>query len=260
MPDVPSSWGSLLAGGTAALVVDCIIYPLDSIKTRSQAKGGFLKNGGYKGLYKGVTSVAACTIPSASVFFFTYEKFKEAVPLQGSLNHLVSSSLAELISCAILAPAEIVKQRAQVSKTLKTGQIVRSLVLGRDVKGLVNGYVGLVSRNVPVTAIQFMIYENFKARYRSHVAREKLTALESGVCAGAAGSIAAGITTPMDVIKTRMMLAQSQASLYGTAVGIVQKEGVRALFKGVWLRVVWTSLGLSLYLGSYEAMKEYIDG
>ena len=30
--------------------------------------------------------------------------------------------------------------------------------------------------------------------------------------------------------------------------------------KGAQLRVFWTGLGLSLYLGSYEAIKNYIDG
>ena len=259
MSDVPSSWGSLLAGAAAATVVDGIIYPLDSIKTRTQAQGGLAKNGGYKGLYRGITSVAACTIPSASIFFFSYEKFKAGIPLAGWSNHLLSSTLAELLSCLVLTPAEIVKQRAQISKTQRTSQILRELVRG-DFKVWVNGYAGLVARNVPVTALQFVIYEDFKARLRIRLSRERLSALESAACAGASGSIAAAVTTPMDVIKTRTNLRPESTGLFNTAGEVMRESGVRGLFRGLGLRVIWTSLGVSLYLGSYEAMKTMIDG
>lgn len=299
MGDTPTSFGSLLAGATAATVVDSIIFPLDTIKTRTQATGGLAKNGGFKGLYRGIGSVAVCTIPSASIFFFSYEKFKSASlasGITGWKGHLLSSALAEALSCAVLTPAEIVKQRAQVSQSRNTMEILRNLLKGRDVKGLVSGYYGLLGRNVPVTAIQFVLYENFKDRLRLYqsgrtrlnegVRERKLTAVESGLCAGASGSIAAGVTTPMDVLKTRVMLAQSSSSsssadsgsdkvdqkatreaqlrkqqgMLATAKVIVREEGPKALFRGLGLRVVWTSLGLSLYLGSYEAMKNYIDG
>lgn len=279
----PTSFGSLLAGATAATVVDSIIFPLDTIKTRSQAPGGLVKNGGYRGLYRGIASVTSCTIPSASLFFFSYEKFKglseEYLGLRDWRGHLLSSSLAETISCAVLAPAEIVKQRAQVTSTQRTGEILRDLIRGRDVKGLINGYIGLLARNVPVTAIQFVLYENFKGRYgeykkglhhkidKSKDGKVKLSALESGLCAGASGSIAAAVTTPMDVIKTRVMLRKGDAheapgkgGMIQVGTKIVREEGVKALFKGLGLRMLWTSVGLSLYLGSYEAMKNYIDG
>lgn len=303
--DRPSSFGSLVAGATAATVVDSIIFPLDTIKTRSQASGGFIKNGGYTGLYRGIGSVVVCTVPSASIFFFTYEKFKGLCDqaasqngsgsfLKGWKGHLVASSAAEAISCAVLAPAEIVKQRAQISTQQNSRQILQDLVKGKDLRGLWQGYVGLLGRNVPVTAIQFVLYENFKDRYRSSkvtagsnssfgarksegrgkVGDVKLSAIESGLCAAGSGSIAAAVTTPMDVLKTRIMLQSSSPSEHQSKTQyekshksmvqlgkqVFREEGVRGLFKGLGLRVIWTSMGLSLYLGSYEAMKNYIDG
>lgn len=295
----PTSFGSLLAGAGAATVVDGLIFPLDTIKTRSQAPGGLSANGGYAGLYRGIASVASCTIPSAALFFFSYEKFKgvtDTLPhMRGWRGHLVSSAAAEALSCAVLAPAEIVKQRAQVSATKETSVVIlRDLLRGRDLRGLWHGYVGLLARNVPVTAIQFVLYENFKGRYKLYKKgsrgtkegpgttgngmgkeddgkkkkEDRLSAIESGMCAGASGSIAAAITTPMDVVKTRVMIRKPDAGGESSAKGgmlnvgrtILREEGVRALFRGLGLRVVWTSLGLSLYLGSYEAMKNYIDG
>ncbi|BFZ54788.1 hypothetical protein PYCC9005_001825 [Savitreella phatthalungensis] len=282
-----SSLGSLLGGACAAMCVDSIIFPLDTIKTRSQAEGGLVKNGGYKHLYRGIGSVVVCTIPSAATFFYGYEKLKAAVPwahTAPAANHLVASSLAEALSCIVLAPAEVVKQRAQVSSGTQhnSRQILRDLLAGRDWDNLRKSYYGLLARNVPVTAIQFMLYEAAKTRYRARkwderhpgqsrdnvdykeINKIRLGALESGLCAAASGSFAALITTPLDVTKTKVMLAQNDKDAHSTILTVgrrlVRDGGWTALFKGVHLRVFWTGLGLSLYLGSYEAIKGYVDG
>ena len=40
-----------------------LLFPLDTVKTRLQAPQGFLKAGGFKGIYKGIGPVMACTGP-----------------------------------------------------------------------------------------------------------------------------------------------------------------------------------------------------
>lgn len=95
----------------------------------------------------------------------------------------------------------------------------------------------------------------------------------TALSAGLAGGVAATITTPIDVVKTRVMLAaagegeqhKSASSPSGSrgafAVGkeIYIKEGMRGLFKGGSLRSVWTALGLGLYLSAYETGRMYFE-
>lgn len=103
--------------------------------------------------------------------------------------------------------------------------------------------------------------------------RAGLTALSASV----SGSIASVVTTPIDVVKTRVMLSageraavemgsggqrDSKSSIRGTwAVGkqIVKDEGARGLFRGGMIRSVWTAVSLSLYLGLYEGGRFYLE-
>ena len=58
----PSFLISLISGGIAGTTVDVALYPLDTIKTRLQAPQGFLKAGGFSGVYKGLSAAAAVGI------------------------------------------------------------------------------------------------------------------------------------------------------------------------------------------------------
>ena len=76
------------------------------------------------------------------------------------------------------------------------------------------GYTALAGRNLPFTAMQFPMFERLKAGVREYRDERGLTrgtiaesALVTAASAGTAGAIAAVITTPVDVVKTRIMLA-----------------------------------------------------
>lgn len=81
------------------------------------------------------------------------------------------------------------------------------------------GYTALAGRNLPFTALQFPIFERLKEGIKKH--REDRgtrtnTLLENGLItaasAGSAGAFAAVVTTPVDVVKTRIMLAAASSA------------------------------------------------
>lgn len=188
----------------------------------------------FRGVYQGVGSVILATLPSSGAFFTTYEGIKATLEnsrlAQGStpllpqaLIHSVASGSAELVSCAILTPAEVIKQNAQmvdnsdknrprVNATIQTMQRFRSNPLA-----LWRGYTALAGRNLPFTALQFPLFERIKLgiqRYRDEKGLRTNSLLEGGaitaVSAGTGGAISAVVTTPVDVVKTRIMLAAAE--------------------------------------------------
>jgi hypothetical protein len=60
------------AGGIAGTSVDVALFPIDTIKTRLQAPEGFLKAGGFRGVYNGIGAAAAGSAPGGTLTFSPY--------------------------------------------------------------------------------------------------------------------------------------------------------------------------------------------
>lgn len=109
-------------------------------------------------------------------------------------------------------------------------------------------------RDVPFTCIQFSLYEYFKSKLAIHQNVSQIDPIYAAVCGSGAGAIAAAVTTPLDVIKTRVMLSELSAS---RALKQVTREGYLSFFKGIVPRVAWISLGGFIFLGTYEKSLEF---
>jgi solute carrier family 25 S-adenosylmethionine transporter 26 len=159
------------------------------------------------------------------------------------------------------------------------------------------GYTALAARNLPFTAMQFPVFEHLQERIKQYrrdngtfTGTLTETGLVTAVSAGSAGSVAAIITTPIDVVKTRIMLAASgegsevkakkevkqaqqkcqslnelanrkgvtRKSGFTVVREVITKSGVKGLFRGGTLRAAWTALGSGLYLGVYESGRVWL--
>jgi solute carrier family 25 S-adenosylmethionine transporter 26 len=84
---------------------------------------------------------------------------------------------------------------------------LQAIIRSEGVLGFYRGYLSTVLREIPFTCVQFPLYEYFKsyAAYRKQQA--VADPFDAALCGSVAGGIAASVTTPLDVIKTRIMLA-----------------------------------------------------
>ncbi|KAK2461058.1 hypothetical protein APHAL10511_006905 [Amanita phalloides] len=273
MPD-PTFLQSLLAGATAGTAVDLLFFPIDTLKTRLQSAQGFVRAGGFGGIYKGVGSVIIGSAPGAAAFFSTYDTLKKHSPLPpeyAPITHMASASVGEVAACLIRVPTDIVKTRMQTSTygdaAPSSLSVLRLVLQTQGIRGLYQGFGITIMREIPFTSLQFPLYELLKHRLSTRVHRKPLYAHEAAACGSVAGGVAAALTTPLDVLKTRVMLdlrvcsfrfpdrpeiepdfAQSTSkdampSLFKRARTIYTQEGFKALFAGVVPRTMWISAG-----------------
>lgn len=261
----PTFYQSLAAGGLAGTSVDLLFFPIDTIKTRLQSSQGFIRAGGFNGIYKGVGSVVVGSAPGAAIFFCTYDTLKRTLPFPtelASVTHMVSASIGEVAACLIRVPTEVIKTRMQTSTY---GNLAKSSFAGakrvlsdEGIRGFYRGFGSTIMREIPFTSLQFPLYELLKARLSTAVGRKPLHAYEAAVCGSISGGVAAALTTPLDVLKTRVMLdmrdpsKQSMPSLPARLKQIYVSEGLKALFAGVLPRTLWISAGGAVFLGVYE--------
>lgn len=298
---------SLVAGACAGLFVDLSLYPIDTVKTRIQSKEGFLASGGFKNVYKGLSAVAVGSVPGGAAFFFAYDTSKRLLlsatasadvaptSAESSLTPRVFACQAaaamcgESFACCVRVPVEMVKQQMQaghhgnITSALRyithnvpppssavdsaVPHVPPSSVRLSGVYHLFHGMPIMLMRELPFSVIQMSLYETLKSKvyaYKDH----PYAALALPLCGAFSGGCAAFLTTPLDVIKTRIMLLRHHSTSGGGRIRFVLDDLMREparpgdrfgyvqrFFRGASTRVLWISLGGSIFFGTYEFVK-----
>lgn len=258
-PSISPFTRALLAGALAGTTVDLSLHPIDTLKTRLQSSTGFYPSGGFRGIYAGIGSALVGSAPGAALFFVTYEEIKSQLrflreqdgrlidgrgrnPVRWSepVEHMIAASAGEVAACAVRVPTEVVKQRVQAAQQPNSMAALSFILAQRAKIGLLGvwremyrGWGITIMREVPFTAIQFPLWEAMKAWRRRRTGRGVVTATESGILGSIAGAVAAGLTTPLDVLKTRMMLAKERQAAIVLFLQVWRDSGPKAFVAGI---------------------------
>ena len=249
---------------------------IDTLKTRMQSPQGFVKAGGFRGIYNGLGAAAAGSAPGAALFFSTYETVKPiALSWQESsgflhdkpaISHMIAASTGEAMACLVRVPTEVLKSKMQTTAHAGLGETFQLVlkethgsIISSFTGGLYRGYGITLMREIPFAMIQFPIYEQAKL-YWGERQRSPVNPVQAALCGSMAGGIAAGLTTPLDVVKTRLMLgADRDGKPYQSAIDVVRRttrqEGLKAFSSGIQPRVMWISIGGFVFFGAYEGIK-----
>ncbi|EAN92880.1 putative mitochondrial carrier protein [Trypanosoma cruzi] len=284
---------SLVAGGVAGLVVDLTLYPIDTIKTRLQSRSGFYQAGGFRGVYKGLSAVAIGSVPGGAAFFVGYDLTKRALLDDGGENNLttarrltsqaVAAMAGETLACLTRVPTEMVKQQLQAGHhhdiyralshiTHNIPPDAASVMAPRKIRWLglpllFTGMPIMLLREWPFSIVQMCCYEGLKACFHTEERPQYLP-----LCGALSGGTAAFLTTPLDVLKTRIMLGQVGAAKRTTPRGTAAVRaafhdllcempratdkwgGAQRFFRGAVPRVIWISIGGSVFFTTYETV------
>lgn len=113
---------------------------------------------------------------------------------------------------------------------------------------------------VPFSAIYFPAYSHLKRDFFGESPQKSLGVVQMLTAGAIAGMPAAYLTTPCDVIKTRLQVEArkgdvSYTGLRHAAKTIYQQEGFKAFFKGGPARIMRSSPQFGFTLAGYEVLQ-----
>lgn len=308
----------MLAGGLGGVVGDSSMHSLDTVKTRQQGLTFnpkyrnmipayitiFKEEGFFRGLYGGYTPAILGSFPSTAAFFGTYEYTKRQLinnyHFNETISYFIAGVLGDVASSVFYVPSELLKTRLQLQGKYNNiytkgcgynykglGDAVKTISKVEGVSTFAFGYKETLLRDLPFSALQFAFYERFRQLAIYYNKSDNLPIPLELFTGAAAGGVAGILTTPLDVIKTRIQTGTSSSApssesttaqlqnrmtisnslksfLHKSstikALGSIHKnEGVLGLFSGVGPRFIWTGIQSSIMLLLYQMSLKKFD-
>lgn len=282
---------NFVQGGFAGAFGATIVYPIDMVKTRMQNQRStvvgqmlyknsldcarkIFRNEGFVGFYRGLGPQLIGVAPEKAIKLTVNDLVRGRAmdPETGRIKliwELIAGGTAGGCQVVFTNPLEIVKIRLQVQgETARVEgaapkgavHIVRQL----GILGLYRGASACLLRDIPFSAIYFPVYSHLKKDvFHEGYNGKQLGFLETLSAAAIAGMPAAYLTTPADVVKTRLQVEARKGQshykgLTDAFVKIYHEEGFKALFKGGPARVVRSSPQFGFTLLAYEYLHKLL--
>lgn len=214
-----------LAGSCAGVMEHVAMFPMDTLKTHMQASPfkhrgdikALVRKRGFLGLWRGAPAVAVACVPSHAAYFSVYEAAKARLGVNEPGHHPFAAgaagALATTLHDAVLTPMDVVKQRLQLGYYRGAVDCVRTVLREEGWAALYRSYPTTVIMNFPYAATVVATNESLKKALNPSGGHDMGAYLLSGA---GAGCVAAIVTNPLDVVKTRLQ-TQSQACAVAAA-------------------------------------------
>ena len=284
-------WKKVLFSGLSGAIATTCIYPIVITKTKLHMETGSARSspwqmvrriaaeGGPIGFYRGWPPNVLLVMPEKAIKLTANDFFQRQLRRTGQTEltlpqEVAAGGLAGLSQVAVTNPMELLQiSGAVMADRLKKGELKAglsypALVRQLGLSGLYTGVVATLARDVPFSMVYFSMYSQLKRRMlKDDHSQLMLKSLAAGCIAGTA---AAALTSPLDVIKTRVQAAakpapgQSVGQFLGREVQVwrttlselLQKEGSSALFRGMLPRCVVISPLFGITMTCYEEFQQ----
>ncbi|KAI5705294.1 hypothetical protein M8J76_015125 [Diaphorina citri] len=257
-------------GGISSIIGISILYPLDLVKTRLQIQNldrhghqvSFIpffrktfKSEGFLGMYRGSSVSYLFVTPEKALYLASNDFFRHH--LAGSSEEplsvgrsVVAGGLAAICTLTLQTPMELVKIQMQDASTKFTGKkpsafaIFFDITKTKGIPGLYQGIFATGSRDLVFSCILFPLFAYMNERGPKVDDDSRGTRSYWFFISGSvSGSAAALLSTPFDVIKTRLQVKSHEnvghySGVWDAGRRIYKTEGITALFKGGLCRMM----------------------
>ncbi|CAG5046358.1 unnamed protein product [Parnassius apollo] len=192
---------------------------------------------GVPALWSGLSPTLVLALPCTVIYFVTYEQLRYKTKtlynkLTGTVSQpiwipLLAGASARTIAVTLVSPLELIRTKMQ-SKKLTYSEIsaaLRQVIRYEGYKGLFRGLGSTLLRDVPFSGIYWTTFESTKRAFNKPDS-EKNSFPFNFFCGLVAGSIAAFVTLPFDVVKTHQQIELGEKEIY-TGLRKVENQGSR---------------------------------
>eukprot|EP01118_Nematostelium_gracile_P012496 TRINITY_DN4569_c0_g1_i1.p1 TRINITY_DN4569_c0_g1~~TRINITY_DN4569_c0_g1_i1.p1 ORF type:complete len:267 (-),score=58.15 TRINITY_DN4569_c0_g1_i1:133-933(-) len=262
------------------------MFPIDTIKTYMQAvrpgSGGasvhlgmgetisfIMSKNGIKGLFRGISAMATGAAPAHAMQFATYEFCKKSFGGKRDGPHPMASGAAgvcaTVVNDAIMTPMDAVKQRLQLGVKEYKGlrDCVQTVVRKEGITALYAGYTTTLTMNIPFMSIYFASYESLR-HILKRGSEKDFDPIAHCLAGGGSGMVAAALTNPLDVCKTRLQtqgdIGVKYKGMLDTLQTIWREEGRAGYLRGLPPRMALHSTSAAICWLTYEWIKYLLQG
>ncbi|KAJ2352750.1 Carrier protein, mitochondrial [Coemansia sp. RSA 2673] len=252
---------------------------------------------GLRTLWRGLSPTLVASGPSTVIYFVGYDYLRQwmgkqmrkhdALATYEKYASLFAGCIARTAAASAISPIELVRTRMQSSATHDFATVMRGISAEINNGGLRTLWRGLVPtlwRDVPFSAVYWFGYEQWKERVYEpmfatmdvplgasygELKSDVLARLATAFCSGASsGIVAATLTNPFDVAKTRRQIERhaspksntvQHTTLTQVVRHIVATEGVRGLYAGLAPRLMKVAPSCAIMISSYELGKSLFE-
>lgn len=238
---------------------------------------------GVGALWSGLSPTLILALPCTVIYFVTYEQLRHRTKtfynnISGNLTQplwipLISGATARTIAVTIVSPLELIRTKMQ-SKKLTYAEInlaLRQVFKHEGFRGLFRGLGSTLLRDVPFSGIYWTTFESTKKGFNKPTS-EKNIFLLNFFCGSVAGSIAALVTLPFDVVKTHQQIELGEKEIYtdgkveqrasnmkSIAQTIYRSHGYKGLFTGLLPRIFKVAPACAIMIATFEYGKQFFQ-
>jgi solute carrier family 25 protein 39/40 len=303
--------------GSSTLIADCAVEETQqkTFTSTMDAMKKIARNEGYQTLWRGMSPTLMMAIPGNVIYFTGYDwlRYNHASPIRKIASDtyapLIAGSVARVAAGIAVSPVEMFRTRMQATAGSGSG-VFKETLLGLHRMAQTQGYTSLwrgltltLWRDVPFSGFYWWGYEAIRNKLTDarEVARGRhldpgrsltsgraaqaeqdhtTTFVDSFIAGSGSGAIAAFITTPFDVGKTRQqvyhhagddapsVVSAREAAKAGKHIPeelhitqflrhIYAEEGIAGLFKGWAARCMKVAPACAIMISSYELGKKW---
>ncbi|XP_068179478.1 mitochondrial glutathione transporter SLC25A40 isoform X2 [Antennarius striatus] len=229
---------------------------------------------GIKALWSGLSPTLVMAVPATAIYFTCYEQLCAVLRVKmGSYAQeapLVAGGVARVFAVTLISPLELIRTKLQAEKQSYRQLIdcIRGAVQTDGWLSLWRGLGATLLRDVPFSAIYWSNYEMGKKWLCEKYNTTEPTIAITFISGAVSGSIAAILTLPFDVVKTRRQVElgelqakklayKASASTFSVMKRIVAQDGFGGLLAGFLPRVIKVAPACAIMISSYEIGKAF---